>query len=89
MTMHIGLIGGGTITETHARAARAVSGVDIAAIYGTNAERIDRLCREHGGRPNRHFEAFLTHRPLDLVIIGSPDYTPLMALWPRCTACTS
>jgi len=73
MTIHIGLIGGGSITETHARAARAVSGVDIAAIYGTNAERIDRLCREHGGRPYRDFEAFLTHRPLDLVIIGSPS----------------
>jgi predicted dehydrogenase len=29
MTIHIGLIGGGNITETHARAARAVSGVDI------------------------------------------------------------
>lgn len=73
MTIHIGLIGGGNITETNARAARAVSGVDIAAIYGINAERVDRLCREHGGRPYRDFEAFLTHRPLDLVIIGSPS----------------
>ena len=73
MTIHIGLIGGGNITETHARAAHAVSGVDIAAIYGINAERVDRLCREHGGRPYRDFEAFLTHRPLDLVIIGSPS----------------
>jgi len=73
MTIHLGLIGSGNITETNARAARAVSGVDIAAIYGINAERVDRLCREHGGRPYRDFEAFLTHRPLDLVIIGSPS----------------
>ena len=69
MTIHVGLIGGGNITETHALAARAISGVDIAAIYGMNAERVDRLCRQHGGRPYRDFEAFLTHRPLDLVII--------------------
>ena len=39
MTIHIGLIGGGNITETHARAARAIAGVEIAAIYGTNAEQ--------------------------------------------------
>jgi UDP-N-acetyl-2-amino-2-deoxyglucuronate dehydrogenase len=73
MTIHVGLIGGGNITETHALAARAISGVDIAAIYWINAERVDRLCRQHGGRPYRDFEAFLTHRPLDLVIVGSPS----------------
>ncbi len=73
MTIHVGLIGGGNISETHARAARAVPGVNIAAIYGTNAEKIDRLCREHGGKPYRDFEAFLAHRPMDLVMIGSPS----------------
>jgi len=40
MTFHIGLIGGGNITETHARAARAIPGVEISAIHGTNAEKI-------------------------------------------------
>src|SRR6266566_3459146 len=30
MTFHIGLIGGGNITETHARAARAIPGVEIS-----------------------------------------------------------
>jgi predicted dehydrogenase len=73
MTIHIGLIGGGNITETHARAARAIPGVEIAAIHGTNAEKIARLCREHGGTPYRDFDAFLKHRPVDLVIIGSPS----------------
>jgi len=38
MTIRIGLIGGGNISETHARAARAISGVEIAAVHGTNAE---------------------------------------------------
>ncbi len=73
MTFHIGLIGGGNITETHARAARAIPGLEIAAIHGTNAEKIARLCREHGGTPYEDFEAFLNHRPMDLVIIGSPS----------------
>jgi len=73
MTTHIGLIGGGNITETHARAARSIPGVEISAIHGTNAEKITRLCREHGGTPYQDFAAFLDHRPMDLVIIGSPS----------------
>ncbi|HTD88521.1 MAG TPA: Gfo/Idh/MocA family oxidoreductase [Candidatus Binatia bacterium] len=73
MTFHIGLIGGGNITETHARAARAIPGVEISAINGTNAEKIARLCCEHGGTPYQDFAAFLKHRPMDLVIIGSPS----------------
>ncbi len=73
MTIHVGLIGGGNISETHARAARAVPGVCIAAIHGTNAEKVDRLCREYGGRAYLDFEGFLAHRPMDLVMIGSPS----------------
>lgn len=73
MTTHIGLIGGGNITETHARAARAIPGVEISAIHGTNAEKVAHLCREHGGTPYQDFDAFLLHRPMDLVIIGSPS----------------
>jgi len=73
MTFHIGLIGGGNITETHVRAARAIPGVAVSAIHGTNAEKIARLCREHGGTPYQDFAAFLNHRPMDLVIIGSPS----------------
>src|SRR5229473_52852 len=39
MTFHIGLIGGGNITETHARAAGAIPGVEISAIQGIAAAR--------------------------------------------------
>lgn len=73
MTIHVGLIGGGNITETHARAARAIAGVEIAAIYGTNATKVVGLCLGHGGKPYQDFDAFLAHRPLDMVAIGSPS----------------
>jgi len=73
MTTHIGLIGGGNITQTHARAARAIPGAEISAIQGTNSEKIARLCREHGGTSYQDFDAFLKHRPMDLVLIGSPS----------------
>jgi UDP-N-acetyl-2-amino-2-deoxyglucuronate dehydrogenase len=73
MAIHIGLIGGGNISHTHARAARAIPGVEIAAIYGTNADKVARLCREYGGAPYQDFEKFLAHRPMELVAIGSPS----------------
>jgi predicted dehydrogenase len=73
MSIHIGLIGGGNISETHARACRAIAGVEVSAVFGTNSEKIARLCREYGGTPFNKFEDFLSHRPMDLIIIGSPS----------------
>lgn len=73
MTIHIGLIGGGNISETHARAARAIPGVEIAAIHGTDAEKVAGLCRECGAAGYQDLDAFLKHRPMELVILGSPS----------------
>jgi UDP-N-acetyl-2-amino-2-deoxyglucuronate dehydrogenase len=73
MTTHIGLIGGGNISETHARAARAIPDVEIAAIFGTNTEKVGRLCREYGGKSFFNFDDFLAYRPMELVAIGSPS----------------
>src|SRR5260370_8706406 len=73
MTTYIGLTGGGNSTETHARAARGLPGVEIAAIYGTNAQKVARLCHEHGGKPYSDLAQFLAHRPMHLVAIGSPS----------------
>jgi UDP-N-acetyl-2-amino-2-deoxyglucuronate dehydrogenase len=73
MTTHIGLIGAGNISETHARAARAISDVQIAAVFGPNAENVNRVCREYGGTAYTDFEKFLAHRPMEIVAIGSPS----------------
>ena len=73
MTVYIGLIGGGNISETHARAARALPGVALAAIYGTNTNKVATLSREHGCQAYLDFDEFLQHRPMDVVAIGSPS----------------
>ena len=73
MTIHVGLIGGGNITETHARAVLAIPGVSVAAIYGTNIEKVRQLSRQCGATPYHAFESFLDHRPMDMVAIGSPS----------------
>jgi UDP-N-acetyl-2-amino-2-deoxyglucuronate dehydrogenase len=73
MDIAIGLTGGGNITETHARAVCAIPGTRVAAINGTNPEKIANLCREYGGTPYVEFEEFLRHRPLNVVVLGSPS----------------
>ena len=73
MPTHVGLIGGGNISETHARAALANPDVEISAIYGTNMQNVERLAREYGGKAFTDFNAFLAHKPMDLVMIGSPS----------------
>ena len=73
MTIHLGFIGGGNITDTHANAARAIPSVQIAAIYGPNVEKVLALCHRHGGKPYEDLDAFLEHRPMDLVVVGSPS----------------
>jgi predicted dehydrogenase len=73
MTTHIGLIGSGNITQTHARAAHAIPGVQITAICGTNQQTVARLATEHRARPFTDFAAFFAHKPMDLVMLGTPS----------------
>ena len=69
----IGIIGAGNISETHARAAREIDGVEIAAVYGNNRDKASRLAQLYGGAVYENLEAFLEHRPLHMVMIGSPS----------------
>jgi UDP-N-acetyl-2-amino-2-deoxyglucuronate dehydrogenase len=73
MTMHVGIIGGGNISETHARAAQETPGVSIAAIYGMNQEKVTRMAAQYQAAPYSDFDKFLAHRPMDFVAIGSPS----------------
>jgi UDP-N-acetyl-2-amino-2-deoxyglucuronate dehydrogenase len=73
VTLRIGFIGGGGITETHARAARDCADLEIAGFCGPNTGKTAALAREYGGRPFTALEDLLgTVRP-DLVVIGSPS----------------
>ena len=70
---HIGLIGAGNISETHARACGEIAGVEIAAVHGANHARAGKLAALYGGVAYAELPALLAHRPLDAVIIGSPS----------------
>lgn len=73
MTIHIGLIGGGNISLTHARAVAEIPGAELVAVHGSNQQKIEQLCGEFGGNACTDFQSFLGHRPLDMVVIGSPS----------------
>ena len=73
MTIHVGILGAGGISESHARAAGEIPGVRMMAVHGRNRERAARLAAAYGAVAYDDLTAFLAHRPLDLVMIGSPS----------------
>ena len=71
--MKIGILGGGNISETHARAAQAIPGVAVVAVHGQNHGRSARLAQQFGAAAYDDLDRFLAHRPMDIVAIGSPS----------------
>jgi UDP-N-acetyl-2-amino-2-deoxyglucuronate dehydrogenase len=70
---HIGILGGGGISDTHARAALAIPQVRIAAVCGGNAAKVQQLATKYEATAYPDIAAFLRHRPMDIVAIGSPS----------------
>jgi predicted dehydrogenase len=73
MKIRVGLTGGGNITTTHARAVSASPGAEIVAVHGVNLEKIRELARQFGAVAYTDFNEFLTHRPMEMVVLGSPS----------------
>ncbi len=71
--INVGIIGGGNISETHARAIQQIEGAQIPAVYGQNQDKAERLAQLYGGKVYAELEALLNHKPLDMVVIGSPS----------------
>jgi UDP-N-acetyl-2-amino-2-deoxyglucuronate dehydrogenase len=72
LALQAGFVGCGNITDTHARAARA-AGLGVAAFFGRDPKKVEAMASRYGGRAFARFEEFLAHRPMDLVVIGSPS----------------
>ena len=73
MTIHIGILGGGNISETHTRAVQEIDGAKVAAVYGQSLERVRGLAQSTGAVAYETLNSFLDHKPLDIVLIGSPS----------------
>ena len=55
------------------RAALEIEGVNVTAVCGRNAEMVAQLARTEGASVYHDLDAFLSHRPMDAVLIGSPS----------------
>ncbi|HSE36980.1 MAG TPA: Gfo/Idh/MocA family oxidoreductase [Blastocatellia bacterium] len=73
MTLYLGILGGGNISQTHLRAALEINGVNIAAVCGQNAGKTAVLAQAAGVPAYHDLDAFFSHRPMDAVLIGSPS----------------
>jgi UDP-N-acetyl-2-amino-2-deoxyglucuronate dehydrogenase len=71
--VRIGILGAGSISDTHARAAKALPGVEVVAVYGKNQAKAARLAELYGGTAFDSLDRFLDHQPMDIVAIGSPS----------------
>ena len=72
MALQAGFVGCGNITDTHVRAARE-AGLGIAAFQGRDPAKAAAMAARYGGRAYESYEEFLGHRPMDLVVIGTPS----------------
>jgi len=73
MTVRVGIVGGGNISDTHARAARETPGVELAAFWARDPEKARRMAAGYGGTAFQNLEDMLAHRPMDLVLVGTPS----------------
>ena len=73
MDKHLGILGGGNISRTHLRAAREIDGVRVAAVCGQNPAKARQLAAEIDAAFYQDLDEFLDHRPMDVVLIGSPS----------------
>jgi len=73
LTIRIGILGTGNISGTHARAAREIADVQVAACWGRDMLKARAFAKEHGGVSYDNLRHFLDHPGLDLVIVGTPS----------------
>lgn len=73
MIPRVGILGAGNISDTHARAAAAVPDGRVVAVCGQNEQKARDLASRFGATAYTDVAAFLRHRPMNIVAIGSPS----------------
>lgn len=71
--LNFGIIGGGGISDTHARAVTEIEGANVVAFCGDNKDKVAGLGEKYGVASYSNLSEFLQHRPMDAVIVGSPS----------------
>ena len=73
MSLRFGVLGTGSISESHARAANEADGAEIVAVYGRSLEKARQLAAGYGAVAYDDRDAFLRDPRIDAVLVGSPS----------------
>jgi UDP-N-acetyl-2-amino-2-deoxyglucuronate dehydrogenase len=73
VTLGIGILGGGNISGTHARAVRETPGAELVACWGRDPEKSAGMAARYGGTAYQDLDRFLEHRPMEVVLVGTPS----------------
>ena len=71
--MRIGILGSGTMGETHARAYQGIAGVEIAAIYGRTESKVRPVAERVGSLAATDFHKLLDDPTIDAVDVCLPS----------------
>jgi predicted dehydrogenase len=72
MTLRVGILGTGHISESHARAADEAEGVEVTAVYGRSREKAAQLAAPYGAAAYDDLAAFVRDARVDAVLVGTP-----------------
>lgn len=71
--MNVGILGAGNISATHVRAACSITGVRVVAVCSRTLASAEALAAEVGAAVYDVVDRFLEHRPMDMIVIGTPS----------------
>jgi UDP-N-acetyl-2-amino-2-deoxyglucuronate dehydrogenase len=80
--MKFGIIGAGAIGAFHAKAIKAMDGVELIGVADRVEERADAFAQQHGTRSFSSVDAMLACPEIEIVTVGTPSgahYEPAMA----------
>jgi UDP-N-acetyl-2-amino-2-deoxyglucuronate dehydrogenase len=73
VTLRIGILGGGNISGTHARAVRETPGAELVACWERNPVKAAAMTARYGATAYQDLDRFLEHRPMEVVLVGTPS----------------
>ena len=74
-TLKFGMIGSGSITETHIKSIRSILNADVTAIFSRNRETAEKLATKYSIQVYSDYEEFLSNDEMDIVTILTPSGT--------------
>ncbi|SER57091.1 Gfo/Idh/MocA family protein [Psychrobacillus sp. OK032] len=74
-TLQFGMIGSGSITETHIKSIRSIPNAEVTAIFSRNKETAEKLATKYSIQVYSDYEEFLSNDEIDIVTILTPSGT--------------